>query len=206
MWRKFKGWVKKRFKRKPHKPRVMIASSKQVMIKGETLSIQINSIKNFSTKQQDFYIVALKITVAVLNTVAFKREALNAYMTHRNTRSKLTRNNIISRSRIYEMLLSGADNVNPEQDGDLDISIVLYKKNNRVIGYRRTRSKITYLNSKFFRMNNKGIATIGSNAIHEQLHKLGFKHAKKHYTRNEVPYVYGKIMYRLILNYLNNRF
>lgn len=194
---RFFRWLKRIFTRKPRKKPVRragsVVTSHSHTDGGKRLKYEIHFIKGFTEKQKNFYISMLHKTLYVINTVEFRSECYGRYMSK-------TEN--LNRTEIYKLFMSGADKFNKKPDYDIDIMVTAYYKNNRVIGYTRRDTIKTWINKKFFRMNDRGMATLGGNLIHEQMHNLGFGHPARGFTRKETPYVYGYITSDLIRRYL----
>lgn len=90
----------------------------------------------------------------------------------------------ITNSRLYQMLMNGAEETSPEVDNDWDIWVDDYFTRRGVIGYMIPNKKWMYVNTKFFdsRSNKKA----ASNIVHEYGHTLGFRHDRSRTARR--PY------------------
>ena len=181
------------WRRKPKRKTVI---SKPVKIQGVQLSADIHATEGFTKKELAFYLEAIELCVHCINTLEFKLAVLNTEMTLKKG---------MSNSEIFDLVMSGKDAYNPEPDGDFDLSISLFYKNNSVIGYTYKNTFRTWMNRKFFSFSDRGKATLASNAAHEYMHNLGFGHPSRRYTRREVPYVYGQIVYDLAMSHLEGR-
>ena len=146
------------------------------------INIQVHERVNFTKEEIEKHILAVNNAVKVLNSKRFKEKFLKL---------KLTNTDGLNNTQIYDKLMSGADDFNPEVDRDIDVYVEMYFKNNRVVGYTKPSINKTYLNRKFFRSFDA--ADVACNLVHEYLHKVGFDHysAKEH---SSVPYAIGYLV------------
>lgn len=181
------------------------------------MKIDIHKLVGFTPKQEEQFRNILSVGTNALNSEHFKSSVLNftwveyyrkwfrKYSILHNT---FNWNNGLSNQEIYDLFMSGVDQLNTDADGDLDLFLELYFANNSVIGYTYPTIVTTYANKKYFLGNlesKSGNAAIFANIIHEYLHKVGFDHsyynnATRRYT---VPYAMGDIAeesYRYFLN------
>lgn len=116
-------------------------------------------------------------------------------------------NNGKSNQQIYDMLMSGTDNIHPLPDGDMDLYLELYYANNGVIGYTSGGTETIFINRKFFIPNlgtPRGNADIVANLVHEYMHKVGFDHSyfnssvRPYSVPYAVGYLAGDVTYNLI--------
>jgi hypothetical protein len=158
------------------------------------LKVSINSRKGFSLVQIAKHDQACRLLEYVLNSVEFYEELMKREMEWRYRKVDGSLINYTNKE-LYDLIMTGSDQFNVEPDGDIDVSVELYYKNNKVIGYTNDRTIWTWLNEKFF--NSFSLAEIAMNLIHEYLHKLGFDHrnAKHH---SSVPYSIGYLVRDLI--------
>lgn len=150
------------------------------------LTIKVHATKNFTAAQLEKYVEAVEKTEQVLNSQEFHDELLKL---------KLTSTKGLSNQQIYEMIINGAEVLDPIIDNEVDIFISMYYKNNKVVGYTYSSVKETWLNSKFFKSSDS--ADIACNLTHEWLHKLGFGH-KSAKEKTSVPYAVGYLVERLV--------
>jgi len=96
--------------------------------------------------------------------------------------------------QIYDKLMSGADDFNWSNDGDVDIDATLYFDQGNVVGYTYSSSWRTYVNKKFF--FKWPISRIAGNILHEYLHNLGYNHSSQYNDtiRWTVPYKCADIL------------
>ena len=84
-------------------------------------------------------------------------------------------NNGLNNEDLYKKLLEGSESLDPEADGEADISVSIDRKNVRgVIGYTYPNSKVQTIYSWFFQASTP--AEIAGNLSHEYCHKIGFDH------------------------------
>lgn len=79
-----------------------------------------------------------------------------------------------SNTEIYQMIMKGAEVLDPVVDYELDIFVDDYYSFKRVIGYTYANTKTVFVNTKYFDTNSA--RGVGSNILHEYGHKLGFGH------------------------------
>lgn len=146
------------------------------------LSIKVHHTNNFTDEQLKKYIEAVRLTEIVLNSERFKKKLLEL---------KFTSNKGMSNQEIYDLMMTGAETLEPVEDNEADVFITMYYKGNSVVGYTYPSTRETWVNSKFFNMYNH--AEIGCNLVHEWFHKLGFDHrsASEH---TSVPYAIGYLV------------
>ncbi len=75
---------------------------------------------------------------------------------------------------IYQMLMKGAEVLDPQVDYEMDIYIDDYFSWKRVIGYTYKSTKTIFVNTRYF--DKRSTRLVGSNILHEYGHKLGFGH------------------------------
>lgn len=154
------------------------------------LSIKVHQTKNFTAAQVEKYHKAVSLTEKVINSARFYQEFMKL---------KFTSNKGMSNQEIYDLMMTGAEVLDPAPDNEVDVLVTMYYKNNKTVGYTYPSTPETWLNSKFF--NSYDYSEVGCNLIHEWMHKLGFGHvnAKEH---TSVPYAVGYLVERLIVEYI----
>lgn len=80
----------------------------------------------------------------------------------------------VSNSEVYQMIMKGAEVLDPQVDYEMDIFIDDYFSLKRVIGYTFKTTKTIFVNTRYF--DSRPSSLIGSNILHEYGHKLGFDH------------------------------
>lgn len=172
------------FRRKKKKPVVVVQPPVTVEtnpsdITFGKLHIEFHGIKNFSAKQEAKLREAATKGAPVLNSQQFKDGILAMNFTETNGLTNI---------QIYELICSGKDVYNPEDDNDLDVFITMYtKRYSGTVGYTYPSTWKTWINSKFF--NKFEIWEVFGNVIHEALHNFGFGHLQAHST--SIPYLIG---------------
>jgi hypothetical protein len=148
----------------------------------DKLVIKINKQEGFNQLQIDKYVKAVELTEKVINSERFKERLLKLELTNTNNKTN---------QEIYDLMMKGAEILEPLEDREVDVFITMYYKNNKTVGYTYPSTKDTWVNSKFF--DSYTPADVGCNLIHEWLHKLGFDHtsAREH---TSVPYAVGYLV------------
>lgn len=157
------------------------------------LRVVINGQKNFSKSQVEKYDKACRKVEHSMNSVEFRSEVI---------RQSFTNSKGLNSLQIYQMIMNGAEVLSPEPDGEIDVMIEMYHKNNRVVGYTKPSTLWIWVNQKFF--NTFDEAEVAGNLVHEWLHKLGFDHSSAS-DKNSVPYRIGYIVRDLIKDVDNGR-
>jgi ssRNA-specific RNase YbeY (16S rRNA maturation enzyme) len=155
----------------------------------DTITFDVHEPKGFTEEELIKYFDALAITSKVISTERFKQKFLAEKLTSTQKHTNLA---------IYEMFMSGIDEMNKAADKDIDVFPKMYYKNNSVIGFTNPLTVTTNINRKFF--TDYDAADIGHNAVHEYLHKMGFDHnsASDH---DSVPYAIGFLVETCIREY-----
>lgn len=146
------------------------------------IHIHVHERVNFTPEEKVKHEKAVEEAFIVLNSQRFKNKFLE---------TKLSSTEGLTNLEIYEKLMSGYDEFNKEVDRDIDVSVEMYYKNNKVVGYTYPTTHKTFLNRKFFKSFDT--ADVACNLVHEYLHKVGFDHksAKEH---TSVPYAIGYLV------------
>lgn len=171
------------------------------------MEIQLHELKGGSEKDRKRYMTAIEIAKLVINSQPFKEKVRGfAYLHNGVISSNFKLNQGLTNAQIYTLFMSGYDKFNKEKDGDLDLSVTLYRNRwSSARGYTYGNTFQTWINTYFFFGDeNKIIAGIVANIIHEACHNLGFDHAfKNNNTRKfTVPYAVGDIAYELAMDFL----
>lgn len=150
------------------------------------LKIAVNARVGFTPEEILKHETACRMLETALNSIEFKDGVLSMDLDNMEGKSNL---------ELYRLIMSGADNFNHEADEDIDVSVELYYKNNKVVGYTNPSTIWTWFNRKFF--NQYDYADVACNLFHEYLHKCGFDHdsASDH---DSVPYALGYFVEKLI--------
>jgi len=78
---------------------------------------------------------------------------------------------------IYKRLMSGAEDLDENNDNVINLEVYSYYSPMRVVGYIVPGKKNIWVNTKFF--NGRSNKLVGSNLVHEYSHQLGFRHDSK---------------------------
>jgi hypothetical protein len=152
----------------------------------KNLTVVVHSRKLFTPEEVVKHETAMRMLEVVLNSFQFKERMLQ---------KKLVRTNGMTNAQVYELIMSGAEILDPSKDFEIDIWVEAYHKNNSVVGWTTPKIVWTYLNRKF--LSAYVYAEIACNAFHEWLHKLGFGHVSaKDY--DSVPYALGYLVEEMI--------
>lgn len=130
---------------------------------------------------------------AIINGQEFKDKVLSFV----NAKRKLefAENQGLSNLQVYEVLMSGREELKPEVDYTWDFQVrFYYGRFSKVIGY--TYPNITYINvnTKFFKKYQ--LWEVAGNYAHEYCHKLGFGH-RSATQYDSIPYAIGYIVAEL---------
>lgn len=151
----------------------------EVTVSNRELKFEIHGLNNFTKRQKKKFMEAMTKGKKVLNSQQFKDGILAMYFTETNG---------LSNMQIYNLICSGKDLYNEEDDYDIDVLVTMYtKKYSGTIGYTFPSTWKTWINSKFF--NVFEIWEIFGNVFHEALHNFGFGH--KQAKKTSVPYLIG---------------
>lgn len=145
------------------------------------LDIEIHGIKNFSAKEQDKFKLAILIGKLVLNSKEFKEAIIN---------NDFTETHGLTSIQIWELMCTGKDIYNTEDDNDIDVFITMYHNFwTGTVGYTYPSTFKTWINRKFF--SSFKTWEVFGNVVHESLHNFGFDHITTRY--ESVPYKIGYI-------------
>lgn len=146
---------------------------------------------NFSSAQREKMEKAIGIIKLVIATEEFKEAVINHTYNGKRT---FVDNNGFSNEEIYQLILNGAEKLQPALNNTMDAEVQLYYEDSNTIGYTYSSSKRIYVNSKYF--NTYTASGVAHNLFHEWLHKLGFNHATSWSDSRDfsVPYSLGYLM------------
>jgi hypothetical protein len=150
--------------------------------------------ENFSGQQERMVLEAAELIKQVVASEEFKRAILN----HRwQGKKQFANNNGLSNKSIYKRILEASEHLNRGVDNTMNLNLVAYQANNRVVGYTYPNVMTVWMNKKFLNQRQPHEVTV--NMMHEWLHKLGFGHSfnatpERPYS---VPYAVGYIMGRI---------
>jgi hypothetical protein len=131
----------------------------------------------------------------VINTEEFKQRVINFEF---EGEKKFVDNAGLTNEEIYNVIMSGKEQLKPEVDHEMDLELNLYYSSRNTVGYTYPDVMDIYMNNKFFSYYTH--AEAGGNIVHEWTHKLGFEHDFSYtYGRDaSVPYAVGYIIEELI--------
>jgi hypothetical protein len=127
--------------------------------------VVINQYQNFNNQEYQKLLAAKSAIETIVNHRLFREEVLAAEFGETNGKSN---------EQILQMILEGTEILSPEQDYEIDVSIIVYYSFKKVVGYTYASTPITWINRKFL-FSFKGLK-FASNMMHEYMHKLGFGH------------------------------
>lgn len=152
----------------------------------DELKFEIHKMDGFTDAERDKFIRATAKAQKILNSKKFRERFLALPLEQTQNKTNL---------EIYQMIMSGADKLNKENDGDIDVQITMYYSFNNTVGYTYPDTWFTWINRKFFTNYNE--ADVACNIMHEYMHNLGFGHRKAS-DHNSVPYATGYLVEALI--------
>ncbi|HXH32630.1 MAG TPA: hypothetical protein VNJ01_17665 [Bacteriovoracaceae bacterium] len=154
----------------------------------------------FSLSQEEKFNKAIEIIKLVVATEQFKRQVQDH--TYQGARTYVD-NGGYSNAQIYQIILDGAEKLQPVKNNSLDAEFEIYTDDDsNVVGYTYPTSNRIWVNTKYF--NSYSPAGVAHNVFHEWLHKLGFKHATSYSPSRDysVPYAIGDMIGDIGKNFL----
>lgn len=161
-------------------------------------SFQIQLI-NFPKQDEKKITHALKILKKVFSSPEFKKRVLSYEF---EGKRNFHMNRGLSNLEIYQLILSGMEELSPHENHSMDVELELYSDfESNVLGFTRPDTHRIWMNKKYFDEHTG--AELSSNLVHEWIHKLGFDHErKKNLSRkHSVPYAIGYIVKELAKEY-----
>jgi hypothetical protein len=148
---------------------------------------------NFQDDEEEKVVEAIEI-IKKIKTSEFKNRVLNFTF---NGKKQFNDNNGLSNEEIYQLLISGKEELEPVVDSEMDLELELYYTWKNTVGYTTPGEMTIYLNRKFF--TNFNSLQVAGNLFHEWVHKLGFDHASTYSVERDssVPYALGYIIEEL---------
>jgi hypothetical protein len=144
------------------------------------VTMKVHELKNFSEKERAMVREAIAYAGACLNTEQFRDRFLAL---------ELTSNRGMSNATIYNMIMSGVTELDPEVDFEIDIRLEAFYSWKNTVGYTRPSTMWIWFNRKFFK--HFEVWDLARNIIHESVgHKIGFGH-KSASEHTSVPYNLG---------------
>lgn len=181
--------------------RTLITLSFLLLSSGQAISAQIDAkvlMVNFPAPEEKKVYEAVELIKKVVASSEFKERILN----HTYQGKKIfVDNNGLTNEQIYQLIVEGAETMNPTKNGRMDVELELYEQSGRTIGYTYPHTPRIWINTKFFKRYNP--VQVADNLFHEWLHKLGFDHSQKYSnSRNySVPYAIGYLVEELAAKY-----
>jgi hypothetical protein len=175
----------------PVEPRVCTVPERE-----EGANLEVNpQLRDFAPDKEQKMLNAIERLKIVINSKEFKQRILDHKYQNKNS---FVDNQGLTNEEIYEVLMLGAETLIPEKDGEMDVDITLYYKNNSTVGYTYPDTNRIWVNDKFFATYSLG--KVAANVVHEWSHKVGFEHD---FSRTEkrnfsVPYGVGTIIRELV--------
>lgn len=177
LWNKFMGLFKKSNSPKPEVKPIPVPQDASF----SKLKIEIHGMDNFTDKEKEKFLSAVALGNKILNSYEFKEMVFGGqYAENRGMTGK----------QIWELICTGKDLYNPEDDNDIDVFVTMY--NNfwtGTIGYTFPNTFKTWINRKFFSTFDE--PSILGNVIHEAMHNFGFEHFENADKQKSVPYQVG---------------
>lgn len=152
------------------------------------MKFDIHKLAEFSPEQKEKFLKVMDYGLHTINSDQFKEKILSySYETSYwswfrrkyKTNNSFYQNNGKSNQQIYDMFMSGTDDINPLADLDMDLYLHLYYVNSNTIGYTNQDTQEIFINTKYFNDNLNSLAgncAIIGNIVHEYMHKIGFDH------------------------------
>lgn len=164
------------------------------------LVIVQDEIKFPEGAQKEKLFKAINMLGEILNGEVFKKRVIG-YLRNSNGEREYSKNylwsdvdNKLTNEDVYELIMNGDERIIPETIGEMNINVWQYRSSwwtKHVVGYTNpSKSKWISVNSRHY--NGYEIHEMVANITHEWMHLLGFLHGKNN-TREEVPYVVGRI-------------
>jgi len=145
-----------------------------------------------SRMKEEKILDAVELLRKVFVSAEFKQRILNHQF---YGKKKFLKNKGLSNLEIYNLILSGVEQLHPYRNNAMDLDVQLYTDyHSTVLGFTRPNTGRIWINSKYF--NRHSPARIAENLMHEWLHKVGFDHDYRQ-TRDRkysVPYAIGYIV------------
>jgi len=153
------------------------------------------NLQDFPVDREEKMLRAIERLMIIVNSEEFRQRVLDHEYNGERT---FVDNDGLSNEEIYLKIMEGAEKLSPEVDGEIDIDVTLYYKNNSTVGYTYPDVARIWVNDKFFATNSLG--KVAANLLHEWTHKIGFGHdfsstASRPYS---VPYGVGTIVKELV--------
>jgi len=149
---------------------------------------------NFETADQQKVYSAIEIIKKVITSKDFRERVLNFTF---EGKKAFVDNNGLTNDEIYQILLTGKEELLPVVDHQMDLELELYYSWRSTVGYTYPDTLKIWMNTKFF--NSYTPAEVAGNIFHEWIHKLGFTHSSTYSVSRDssVPYAIGYLIEEL---------
>lgn len=181
-----------------HPPQVFSENDPEYLhpdsVNASYLKVRAEEVQGFSGSKKEKLIEAFLALEKVVNSQEFKNRVIN-FKNSQGERA-FASNKGLSNEEIYELLMEGREDLQPNTPGEMNFFLKLYYRPfSRVIGYTSPDTNRIHVNWKFFK--RYGASEVAANLMHEWLHKMGYGHrsAKEH---DSVPYAIGYIVGEMI--------
>lgn len=167
-------------------------------LKSEDANITQNIVlQEFDAEHEVKMHAGIERLMLAINSVEFKEKVLAHEYKGKKGFAGITK---LTNEQVYQMILDGAETLQPEVDSEIDLPVIFYYANNGTVGYTYPSKQQIWVNKKFFVKNTLG--KVAGNLAHEWCHKLGFKHDKSRTARRKysVPYAVGYIVKDIVDN------
>jgi hypothetical protein len=157
------------------------------------LKVRGMQIEGFDPAAEEKLEQAFRLLEKVMNSRAFREKVIN----FKNTqgRRSYASNKGMSNEEIYEHLMEGREDLQPNTPGEMNFYLKLYHRPwSKVIGWTTPDVNLININWKFFK--NFTPHQVAANLAHEWAHKMGFGH-KSAAEHDSVPYAIGYIVEEL---------
>jgi hypothetical protein len=153
-------------------------------------------LNSFSPTEEAKIVRAVELIKKVVKSSEFRERILTHE--YQGTRAFVD-NDGRSNEEIYQLILEGAEMLNPAKNSQMDIDLELYYEPANTIGHTYPNVNSIWINRKYF--DHFTPAQVADNLFHEWLHKLGFRHEAKYSAtrRYSVPYAIGYLVKELAM-------
>ncbi len=165
----------------------MIVSS--LNVSAQTVIVKLKTVTNYDV----ICLQKLNRAVALVDSVVQLPEF------ERRIRKKITvQKKFRSKKKILARFYSGANVVDPEKDGTIDLIVSTYNKYEGGLSFGRTSERTGKITThKCFILNND-VRCLAKHLLHEYVHSMGYKHFRimKGFGlfHKTVPYVFGTVL------------
>ena len=166
-----------------------------------TWKVEVHETKNATIAEREIFLLACKELELEINHDGFWVECARLYESWECKKWFKDDRRYQTFEEFKKEYLSGADNFNKAEDGDLDVHVIFYYSFKNVVGYTYPSTWFTWVNRKLFKGFNVG--DIAGYVAHEGLHNMGLDHPGTN--RQSVVYQFGYLVRRRIKARINNK-